>query len=936
MRIIFVGFLLFLGSAIAPAQSTNQWQLVWSDEFNGAAASAPDPAKWNTDIGTGWGQYEIESNSAGNLGIDGNGNLVITVTKDAQGNYTSGRVQTGAPGASTHTADLHWQYGRIEARIKLPFGTGVWPAFWMLGENYSTLGWPGCGEADIMENFGTYNNNAGVNNGTIHGPGPGNSSSTPVDYPPYGGIGASTPLPFGETVYDDYHVYAIEWSPNSIEFFVDGVSYETLTPSSLPVGSQWVFNAPFFLILNVAVGAPGSFLGTPDTSVEFPQQMLVDYVRVYQSSAVSSTTPVISPGRIVNAASFLGAISPGSLAAVYGNNLADAVHFVPTPGAGEGFPMNVAGVTVSVNGVNAALTYVSPTQINFQIPWETPTGANGLGVPVKVTRDSTDSNVELVTVASNASPSFFLSEFNNGVAWVTGNPPDGCATPTTECSVKAGSTYNLWANGLGPMSSPQQDGIPVATAIQVPGGPGGCALTIDDQPAKVVFCGNAPTEIIDLVAFTYPYGVSTTSPYVGATLTVNGVTTHFRVPAPPNADQRADAMLAQMSQSDKLQLVYGAGGPVTNIPQLPRGAGGYIPGNAALGIPDLYFVDGSLGLADGSAPATALPSSLASAATWDTDLAYKFGSVIGAELAAYGLNVNLGGNINMIGREPRDGRTFETKGEDPILAGKIGAAHLRAVQDQHVIGCAKHYALNDQETGRTLADVQIDERGMRESDLLAFEIEIRDSDVQSVMCSYNLVNGTYACENPHLLTDVLKTGWGFPGFVMSDWWATHSTAAAALAGLDQEQPDNEFFGRLGQAVTDGTVPQSRLDDMVHRVLRAMYEVGLFDYPNTIAPIDTVTDQGIAQQVEEQGAVLLKNAGGQLPLNAASLHSIARHRLECQHRSSFGRRFGAGVAYRRRNQRRVSRYARLVGSDLGSVSAVKRDSGNGAGRDGQFR
>ena len=132
--------------------------------------------------------------------------------------------------------------------------------------------------------------------------------------------------------------------------------------------------------------------------------------------------------------------------------------------------------------------------------------------------------------------------------------------------------------------------------------------------------------------------------------------------------------------------------------------------------------------------------------------------------------------------------------------------------------------------------MQIDERGARESDLLAFEIAIKDSGAQSVMCAYNQVNGVYSCENPHLLNDVLKKDWAFPGFVMSDWWATHSTAAAALAGLDQEQPDNANFGGLGQAIASGRVPQSRLDDMVHRILRAMFEVGLFDYPNTVGTI----------------------------------------------------------------------------------------------------
>ena len=864
MRNIYsVSLLLLAGAITAAAQTTSGWQLVWSDEFNGAAGTAPDPANWDFDLGGGgWGNGELEvyTNSIANAFQDGNGNLVIRVIKDAQGNYTSARLQTGAPGASTKTTDGNWQYGRIEARIKLPFGKGVWPAFWMLGENISTVSWPTCGEVDIMENFGTLNNNATVNNGTAHGPG----------YSGASGIGAPYTLPFGETVYDDYHVYALEWSPDSMVWYVDGASYHTVTPASLPSGTKWVFNAPFFLLLNLAIGGPTTFLGTPDSSVTFPQDLLVDYVRVYQATAIATTTPVISPGRVLNVASYLGAISPGSLAVVYGNNLADGVHSPQKPDGT--FPTSAAGVTVSVNGVNAPLIYVSPTQINFQIPWGT---APGLAIPVKVTWNSVDSNVEPITIASTSSPSFFLSEFVNGVAWVTGSAADGCATPTTECLVRAGSTYQLWANGLGPKTSPLQDGVPApGIALRVSGGDASCQLTIGGQPAAVLYCGAAPGEIIDQVNFTYPTGVTATASYVGATLTINGATIHFRVPAPLTSDQRADALLARMTQAQKLQFVAGAGGPVTNIFALPRGAGGYIPGIAALGIPALYFVDGSLGVADASAPSTALPSALASAASWDTLLAYKFGSVIGAETAAWGMNVNLGGNVNLIGREPRDGRTFETKGEDPILAGKITAAHIRAIQDQHVIGGAKHYALNDQETGRTFANVQIDERGARESDLLAFEIAIKDSNAQSVMCSYNLVNGVYSCENAHQLNDVLKKGWGFPGFVMSDWWGTHSTAAAALAGLDQEQPDNANFGSLGQAIASGLVPQSRLDDMVHRILRAMYEVGLFDYPNTIVPIDTVTDQAVAQQAEEQGAVLLKNAGGQLPLDPSAVHSIA--------------------------------------------------------------
>jgi beta-glucosidase len=329
-----------------------------------------------------------------------------------------------------------------------------------------------------------------------------------------------------------------------------------------------------------------------------------------------------------------------------------------------------------------------------------------------------------------------------------------------------------------------------------------------------------------------------------------------------------------MTQAEKLQLVQG--GVTSNLTygySVPRGAGGWVPGVSRLNIPSLYLADGSVGVGNGVGPATALPSSIASAATWDLNEATKYGNVIGTESAAYGINVNLGGNVNLIGRDPRDGRTFETKGEDPILAGKITAAHINAIQAQHIIGGIKHFSFNDQESGRTTANVILDERAARESDLLAFEIGIKDSNVQSVMCSYNLVNGQYACENNHLLNDVLKGDWKFPGFVMSDWWATHSTATAANNGLDQEQPNQQYFSGLAAAVTSSQVSQSRLDNMVHRILRAMYEVGIFDNPQNIQPIPAAADAAIGQEVEEQGAVLLKNASNQLPLST-SIQSIA--------------------------------------------------------------
>jgi len=351
-------------------------------------------------------------------------------------------------------------------------------------------------------------------------------------------------------------------------------------------------------------------------------------------------------------------------------------------------------------------------------------------------------------------------------------------------------------------------------------------------------------------------------------------------PPPPvtDPDQRADLLLSQMTLDEKFQLVHGNLTLQSNTG--PRGAGLWVLGIPRLGIPDLLLADGSTGVGDSVGPATALPSSIASSASWDLNEAYKYGQVIGKELRAFGINVNLGGNVNLIGREPRDGRTFETKGEDPYLAGEITAAHLRAIQDQYVIAGVKHFALNDQETARTQSNAVIDERSARESDLLAFEIAVKDSNAQMVMCSYNLVNESYSCGNDHLLNGVLKGDWGFPGFVLSDAYATQSSVASAMAGLDQEQPGEYMFGGiwtsegLEAAVQNGDMPLSRLNNMVHRILRAMYAAGIFDNPATVQPFDAAGDAAIAQETEEQGAVLLKNAGGQLPLNPSNTASIA--------------------------------------------------------------
>jgi beta-glucosidase len=570
------------------------------------------------------------------------------------------------------------------------------------------------------------------------------------------------------------------------------------------------------------------------------------------TGAWAQPAPSINSGGVVNAASSTaGPVAPGSIASVYGT-----------------FPL--AGLSLTFNALNAPLFYTSASQVNLQIPWELAGQSRASATASAAGQTSASQPVNLAQFApgifsmngQGTGPGAILDSSYNLVT--SSNPAGAGVTIILIYCTGLGAVTNQPATGAAAPSNP----LAVTTTLPV--------VTIGGVPAQVLFSGLAPGSVGEYQVNALAPSNAPTGDAVPVILSIGGVASNAVQVAvqPPSPDQRADQLLTQMTPAQEIQLVYGAGGPVTDNPPLPRGGAGWVPGIPALGIPDLYLADGSVGVGNGVGQATALPSSIASAASWDVTEATKYGSVIGAELRAYGMNVNLGGNINLIGREPRDGRTFETKGEDPILAGKIAAAHINAIQAQHVIGCIKHFAMNDQETGRTTGNVQIDERGMRESDLLAFEIGIADSNVQSVMCAYNLVNSVYNCENAHLLNDILKGDWQFPGFVMSDWWATHSTVNAALNGLDQEQPDNEYFGSLAQAISNGQVPQSRLDDMVHRILRAMYASGLFDYPASITPIDTAADQAIALEAEEQGAVLLKNANGQLPLNAAALKSIA--------------------------------------------------------------
>src|SRR5712671_5344771 len=346
-------------------------------------------------------------------------------------------------------------------------------------------------------------------------------------------------------------------------------------------------------------------------------------------------------------------------------------------------------------------------------------------------------------------------------------------------------------------------------------------------------------------------------------------------------DQRASMVVKEMTLDEKILLLHGTGmpglSPMSPLAVHSNGGAGYASGIQRLGIPAIQMSDAAYGVrmsGENGRYSTALPANVAGAASWDPEAAYAYGALIARELRAQGYNMSLGGGVNLT-REPRNGRTFEYMGEDPVLAGKMVGQVMRGEQAEHVIGDIKHYAMNDQESGRNAVNVNIDKRSMRESDLLAFEIGLRESNAAAVMCSYNRVNGDYACENKYLLTDVLKKDWGFKGFVVSDWQATHSAAKASAAGLDHEEPGEIFYGdTMKKAVKSGQVPVTELDDHVRRILRSMFVCGVIDDPPQKGVVDVVGGFEVAQKIAEQGTVLLRNERSQLPLDASKLHTIA--------------------------------------------------------------
>jgi beta-glucosidase len=348
--------------------------------------------------------------------------------------------------------------------------------------------------------------------------------------------------------------------------------------------------------------------------------------------------------------------------------------------------------------------------------------------------------------------------------------------------------------------------------------------------------------------------------------------------APAAASHRTgdvDALIAAMTLDEKISFVHGAQDPQS------LGQAGFIPGVPRLGVPPLRLTDGPAGVRV-THPATAMPAPVALASAFDPTLARRYGEVIGHDGRALGQDVLLSPMVNTI-RVPYAGRNFETFSEDPLVSARTVASEVRGIQSQGLMATTKHYAENNQEQDRQTVDVRVDEQTMREIELAGFEAAVR-AGTASVMCSYNQVNGAHACGNHELLTSILKEQWGFRGWVMSDWFATHSTQDI-VAGLDQEMPNGQFLGApLKAAIEAGTIPVSVLDGAVARILGRMSAFGLLRCASPSGPVagcslpprpefDAERGNAVAQRVAEDGAVLLKNAGT-LPLRGRDARSIA--------------------------------------------------------------
>jgi beta-glucosidase len=334
--------------------------------------------------------------------------------------------------------------------------------------------------------------------------------------------------------------------------------------------------------------------------------------------------------------------------------------------------------------------------------------------------------------------------------------------------------------------------------------------------------------------------------------------------------QRADLLIKEMTLDEKIAMVHG----VSPIPM--KAYVGFVPANQRLGIPALTLADGRAGVGNHTHDVTLLPAPIAAASSWDIGLIHQYGEVLGQEQWAKGTNVALGPSIDVV-RVPEWGRTFESYGEDPYFNGQMAVAEIKGIQSQGPIADANMYLTMNQESNRFKEDSIVDERTLREIYLPPFEASIRDGHVGTVMCAYVKTNGVYSCENPELQIDLLRGELHFDGWVMSDWGATHSTVASAQNGLDQQMPDDTFYGApLKAAVRSGQVSMSVLDEHVRHILIPMFRQGLFDkaQPGSwSANVRSADHDAFSRAVAEQGTILLKNEGSILPLTIKASISV---------------------------------------------------------------
>jgi uncharacterized protein (TIGR03437 family) len=439
----FAVVLMLFGSFALRAQDDREWMLVWHDEFDGPDL---DAAKWQRLAGGGgWGNQELQYHTAReqNARVE-DGVLVIQALEErytgpdgVTRNYTSARLTTQGRFSKT--------YGRFEARIKMPRGRGIWPGFWMLGDSIQRLGWPASGEIDIAESLGS--EPAHVFAG-LHGPGYSGKDNIEASYALRSGVFA-----------DDFHIFAVEWDLRVMRWYVDGELYRVITPADLPAGARWVFDQPFHLILSLAVG--GTWPGSPDASTSFPQKLLVDYVRVYQRAAY----PVIAGAdAVVNAGSLQPGFSPGSWVTLAGSDFAfNSRSWYAHEIVNGMLPTQLEGTQVLFNGQPAYVSYISPNQINVQVP-DVPPGPVTLQV-VNNGMDGEPLGVEVKPLA----PAFFLW----GGKYAVATRPDGSLVgrpgllQVTSTPARPGDFVLLWATGCGPLSPAVPPGRAVTYSARV-------------------------------------------------------------------------------------------------------------------------------------------------------------------------------------------------------------------------------------------------------------------------------------------------------------------------------------------------------------------------------------------------------------------------------------------------------------------------------------